>query len=213
MKKLILILVITFLSPIYAITSINSISQFYNKLKDKELLIAYFYTENKDLKKDKNNYEKFKWDSKMFKTTDKMEKFVYFISINIDKPKLREIANMYNLDIKHTPVFVLFNNSTKVAEQYLTQGNVTVGILQEFIQLYFKTQLDKKIKEKQLEREQESALIESAYYGPFIYRHGYERYDYCQYHHGYHSYRYNCPHDYYHRPYYRRSGFHIGIGF
>ncbi|MCK4264859.1 thioredoxin family protein [Candidatus Babeliales bacterium] len=222
MKKqhpILLMLVTIYLlsNPLYPVTSISSVSSFYKKINKSDLVIAHFYFKDKNVRRNKDLYKKYKSDKSVFNATDDVQDFVKFIKINVSEEKFNELINRYNAKTNAlSSVFLLFKNGKLQGQKYFNVGSVTIGKLQDFILAHFQTEIDKKTTErKKLERLRQRAwLLRRPYYGTYFYfgpQH--TRYYYCPYHFGYHPYWYSCPHRYRHYHRGRDSKFYIRFGF
>ena len=106
------------------VKSVNSRRDFEQTIAKESMVVALFYDEND------------KGLTQMYEDVSKVQKYddadVIFLRVNVARPKLDKLAQVYN--VTTVPTFLFFHNGQLLAEQ---KGNVSRGMLQSAIDAHF----------------------------------------------------------------------------
>ncbi len=162
----------------------------FNRLVDKnELVAVMFYHDSKDSRDQLSD----------FKSASRGDKYVTYISVNLDDRDLGSLADVYKVGT--TPTFLLIRNGRTYSEKgkrIVMTGMQSPSAIRNFVRDYFHDYIEdiRERKREEADYNRPSVSFGVGYGYPYYGGYGYPYYG------GYWGY-----------PYYSRPGFSFGVGF
>lgn len=157
---------------------VRSERKFSDKLMKHRLAVAMFYRDDKVIREDIQVGRLIDKIERIFDSLGKWGRYqdgdVIFLSVNVAKGNLDELADAYN--ITKLPAFLLFKNGVplrddqgKVIMWLPFLSEVTERALSTFIEKHLQADIDRNIRDRaeELRRRREAAAWWAYYYGPY----------------------------------------------